>query len=131
MNVPVMVGEWGGGQERISHVTFLLDMFDDYKWSQAYYCHSYFGGELLSALNRTYPVAVSGEIESFGMDRVKNIFKLSFTHTKDVTGDTILYLHKKPKSIETDGEVTEYTKNGGHYVKIKTTKGKRTGTVKY
>ena len=46
---------------------------DDYKWSQAYYCHSYFGEELLSALNRTYPVAVSGEIESFGMDREKNI----------------------------------------------------------
>lgn len=131
LNVPVMVGEWGGGQERVSHVNFLLDMFDEYQWSQAYYCHSYFNEELLSALCRTYPVAVSGEIESFGMDREKNVFNLSFVHTENVKGDTILYLHKEPKSIETDGVVTQYTENGGHYAKIKTTKGKRTVTVKY
>ena len=123
MDVPVLVGEWGGGQEPMRHVQFLLDLFDRYGWSQAYYCYHYFSEEILRELNRTYPAAVTGEIKRYGFDRAAQCFTLEYLQTEATQAETVLYLHAPPKKVEADGEVNQYSENGADYLKIKTEPG--------
>lgn len=110
LQVPVIVGEWGGfteGSEWFHHIKFLLRLFDDNKWSQTYW--AYFDGftesELFRAvLTRPHPIAVTGEIDAYCHDRAAGTFTLCYTQSGDYDAPTEVYLHKMPEAVDADGE---------------------------
>ncbi len=110
LNVPVIVGEWGGyseGNDWFPHVKFLLNLFDSYKWSQTYW--AYFP-ELLESelfndvLTRPRPIAVTGEIEAYCYNWENDMFTLSYKQDRDYNAPTEIFVHKAVKSIEVNGE---------------------------
>lgn len=119
LNVPVIVGEWGGfteGNEWFHHIKFLLKLFDFNKWSHTYW--TYFNGFLetelfTDVLTRPYPMAVTGEIESYCHDREENTFELKYRQEKAYEAPTEIFLHKAPVSVDANGSyVIEKTENG-------------------
>ncbi|MCQ2479687.1 MAG: cellulase family glycosylhydrolase [Clostridia bacterium] len=113
LDVPVIVGEWGGfteGNEWFHHIKFLLELFDSRKWSQTYW--TYFNGILESevtqkVLCRPHPVAVTGKIIDYKHDRENETFTLTYEQEKDYDGATEIFIHKPVKEIKTDGEIEE------------------------
>ena len=113
MDVPVIVGEWGGfteGNEWFHHIKFLLELFDFNKWSQTYW--AYFDGILdgevtKDVLCRPHPIAVTGEIQSYRHDRKNDTFTLTYKQEKEFDSETEIYINKPFKEIITDGEYTE------------------------
>lgn len=135
MNIPVIVGEWGGfteGNEWFHHIKFLLELFDSNKWSQTYW--AYFNGILegdvtTEVLCRPYPAAVTGRIIGYRHDRDNDTFTLSYEQEKEYDSETEIYIHKPYKEIITDGEVSEEKINDkASILKIKTDIG--TNTIK-
>lgn len=135
MNVPVIVGEWGGfteGNEWFHHIKFLLELFDKNKWSQTYW--SYFDGILESevvkdVLCRPCPVAVTGEIIEYSHDRENDIFMLTFEQKKEYDCETEIYLNKPVKEVISDGKyIIEKINETASMLKIKTPIG--TNTIK-
>ncbi|MBP9989035.1 MAG: cellulase family glycosylhydrolase, partial [Ruminococcus sp.] len=131
LNVPVIVGEWGGftdGNEWFHHIKFLLELFDRNHWSQTYW--SYFRGitesELFKdVLIRPYPVAVTGKIIEYSYNRESNSFSLEYAQDKEFDEPTQIFLHKKISAVEADGEyeiknsiLNLRTKPGNHKIKI-------------
>ncbi len=109
LDVPVIVGEWGGqseGTDWLYHIDYLLDKFDGYHWGQTYW--AYYNGLLenpiMTCLIRTSPVAVCGSIEKYSFDRENNIFTLTYNQDKEYELPTEIYVHKPAKSIECDCE---------------------------
>ena len=109
LDVPVVVGEWGGhseGTEWLHHIRFLLDKFDSNRWSNTYW--AYYDGMLenpiMDCLNRTSPIAVCGDIVEYKTDRENDTFTLIFEQDKKYDVPTEVYLHKKAKSIECTSE---------------------------
>lgn len=127
LNIPVLVGEWGGFFEEpgseYTHLRHLLKKFDSNKWSCAYWCywHGLEDSTIMQILSRPYPQAVPGEIDSYEYDRENDVFQLTF-HTSEVKEPALIYLHKKPASIEssTDLEKIETTdyETGASLLKI-------------
>lgn len=128
LNVPVIVGEWGGyteGNEWFPHIEFLLKLFDSYKWSNTYW--TYFGGfteteVYKSVLTRPHPVAVTGEILSYGYDKNQKTFHLDFIQQTESKVPTEIFVPSTPKCIEQDGKKTEPCQSG--IIRIKTKPGK-------
>lgn len=136
LKAPVLVGEWGGGYSKntdwISHVEFLFDLFDSYKWSNTYWAFSTenIKSEVRDMLTRPYAYAVCGDIETTRYDKENNAYYLSFTQKDDFDAPTEIMCHRKPVSVKTNGEYTvkrEYcniykvfvkTSKGENYVKI-------------
>lgn len=135
LNVPVLVGEWGGGStgtEWLEHIKFLLKIFDKYKWSSTYWTfdHSVFEHELINVLKRPYPKAVTGNIEYYSYNEKQNSFTLEYTQGRKYTAPTVIFCHKKVDGIITDGEysysaisdtageLSVNTKPGKHIIKI-------------
>ncbi len=109
LNVPVLVGEWGGsskGTEWLSHLEFLLDLFDRYRWSSTYWTFSSFEsqGHICDILRRPRPVAVTGTINSYVYDKKEDTFTLDFTQDGEFSVPTEIYCHKKVKEVVADGE---------------------------
>ncbi len=109
LNVPVMVGEWGGyseGNEWYPHVHHLLKFFDDRKWSNCYWAFhgGMLGDPLMDELNRPYPRAVTGEITAFCHDRKANTFTLSYEQKAQFDCETVVYLPTQPAEITASGE---------------------------
>ena len=109
LDVPVVVGEWGGtsdGTEWLHHIRFLLDKFDSNCWSNTYW--AYYDGMLknpiMECLNRTCPIAVCGDIVEYKTDRENNVFTLVFEQDKEYDVPTEVYIHKEAKSIECTAE---------------------------
>ena len=109
LDVPVIVGEWGGqseGTDWLYHIEYLLDKFDGYHWGHTYW--AYYDGLLnnpiMTFLIRTSPVAVCGSIESYTTDRENNVFTLTYNQDKEYELPTEIYVHKAAKNIECDGE---------------------------
>ena len=130
LQVPCIVGEWGGCSDNkdtswFPHAFELLDFFDEMKWGQMYW--DYHGDDLdsplMNMLCRTHPVAVAGEIISYGYDRQTNIFSLSFD--ADKAGESIIYIHK-PFEMPDDFkcEILEQYENGASLIGIKTEAGR-------
>lgn len=136
LDMPLIVGEWGGyseGTEWLHHIEFLLNLFDENKWSNTYW--AYFVGLLESPLGemlkRPYPRAVTGKIDSYRHNRSENTFTLSYTQDKEFSVPTEIFAHKPIEAVETDGEyeivklddetsiVKVTTGIGSHTVKIK------------
>ena len=101
----------------------LLDLFDSYKWSNTYWC--YFGGftdteVYKKVLTRPHPVAVTGEIESYGYDRENKEFHLSFVQLEETKAKTEIFVPSVPKYAELDGEeiaIKEKRKHISCYIK--------------
>ena len=130
LQVPCIVGEWGGCSDNTDtswfpHAFELLDFFDEMKWGQMYW--DYHGDDmdapLMTMLSRTHPVAVAGDIISYGYNRETDVFSLSFD--ADKAGESIVYIHKPfimPEDI--DIRVIEQYDNGASLVGIKTDAGR-------
>lgn len=135
LNVPVIVGEWGGhsdGDEWLGHIDYLLDKFDSNQWGQTYWC--YFKGMLESpimrSLVRTVPIAVTGRIQKYGIDRESGCFTLEYSQDKAFSMPTEIYVHKPFKSIETDGEYKVEPIEGTQASKLKVITGQGEHTIK-
>ncbi len=109
LNVPVMVGEWGGGGEGTEwfpHVEFLLETFEGNKWSYTYW--QYFNGvldaPLSDLLDRPYPEAVTGEIKKLGFSASTGEFELNYEQDREFVVPTVIYVPDKIKKVETAGE---------------------------
>ena len=136
INIPCIVGEWGGCSDNkdtswFPHAFELLDFFDEMQWGQMYW--DYHGDDmdspLMGMLCRTHPVAVAGEIESYGFNRTSGIFRLRFNASEE--GESVIYVNK-PFEIEDNCEwrIIEKYDNGASLIGIKTDAGKHDIRIK-
>ena len=135
LRVPCMVGEWGScaeGDGWYPHFRFLLKKFDDYKWSNTYWCYydNILKEDFVKLLTRPHPKAVTGEIKSYFYDYENGTFTLTYKQDKEFDVPTVIYIDRDAKSIETDGEYTviKHSGNIGSDVEFKT--GVGTHTIK-
>lgn len=85
MNVPVIMGEWGGiqnGAKSLEHIDFIMNIFEKYQWSSIYWNMRFDDKKLLSVFNRPYPVAVYGKIEKIHTDCENRKFTLIWYQPK-------------------------------------------------
>lgn len=104
MDVPVIVGEWGGmvpGSDEYPALEHLIAKFDSNKWSQTYwhYYGDFENGRIMDILSRPLPVAVAGTIKSYCYDRKEKIFTLTYTGSSTIKAPTLIYLPSKPLKI--------------------------------
>lgn len=104
MDVPVLVGEWGGmvpGGEKYPALEHLTELFDRNGWSQTYwhYLRDMPDTKIMDVLSRPCPQAVAGEIKKYGYDRKTKTFDLSYTGSSDIRVPTLIYLPKAPKAV--------------------------------
>ena len=104
MDVPVLVGEWGGmvpGSEEYPALEHLIDKFDSNKWSQTYwhYYNDFENTKIMDVINRPLPVAVAGEIKKYSFDRKEKLFTLTYTGSSTVKAPTLIYLPTEPKKV--------------------------------
>lgn len=136
LNVPVVVGEWGGCSDNkdtswFPHAEELLDFFDEMQWGQSYW--DYHGDDLdsplMGLLCRTHPVAVDGTIDYYRYDRQNGTFTLKYA--SDDKGESVIFVHK-PFEIQSDTEyeITEKYENGASLVLVKSRAGENTVTLK-
>ncbi len=104
MDVPVLVGEWGGmvpGSDEYPALEHLIEKFDNNKWSHTYW--HYFGGfensEIMNVICRPLPVAVAGEIKGYSYDRKKKEFTLTYSGSSTIKAPTLIYLPSEPKKV--------------------------------
>jgi len=120
MNVPVLVGEWGGmvpGGEEYPALEHLIDKFDSNLWSQTYwhYFKDMADTKIMDVLCRPYPRAVAGEIKKYRFDRKNRVFDLSYTGSSDIRVPTVIYLPYEPKKIYSTKKYT-LKENDGYYI---------------
>lgn len=138
LDVPVIVGEWGGqseGTDWLFHINYLLDKFDSNQWGQTYWC--YYNGLLdnpiMTSLVRTAPVAVCGVIDKYAYDRENDVFTMSYTQDREYSLPTEIYVHKKYSNIECDAEYTvePIADSEAAILKIKGNPGEHKVTIKF
>ncbi|MBR5409582.1 MAG: cellulase family glycosylhydrolase [Clostridia bacterium] len=97
LGVPAVVGEWGGCSDNTDtswfpHANELLDYFDTNQWGQLYW--DYHGDDmdapLMDMLSRTHPVAIAGDVISYGRNADHTLFELKYTTAE---GETLIYAH--------------------------------------
>lgn len=79
MQVPVIMGEWGGaqsGKSSLAHIDHIMHAFEKYKWSSIYWGMEFTDKKLLSVFNRPYPAAVCGDIQEIRTDSKNRSFTL-------------------------------------------------------
>lgn len=108
LNIPVLVGEWGGGnliRDWFDHAEYLLNLFDEFKWSHTYWCfdpitmHS----PVMDMLCRPHPIAVCGAIDNYRFDKKAQCFTLSFQQKQAYNAATEIFCHRHPLSVDTNG----------------------------
>ena len=82
---------------------------------------------LMTMLCRTHPVAIAGDIISYGYDRKERVFTLSFKSEK--AGESIIYVHR-PFTTATKHSVKEQYENGASLISFKTKAGEHTVKIK-
>lgn len=104
LDSPVMVGEWGAHalyEEGLSHIRYILDLFDRNQWSHTYWCY-HDGIEtapVIRALSRSYPQAICGDIIEYG-NHENNDFYLDWIETDNTSlEESIIFLNRMPKEI--------------------------------
>jgi len=131
LQMPVVVGEWGGGdpheREWFHHARFLRDLFDRQQWSQTYWCYreDCLDSPLVEeALCRSYPIAVAGRLERYA--HADDEFTLEFTQSPEDCGESLLYLHRPFARIECEGgwEVVRSYDTGACVVRLRTGPGR-------
>ncbi len=136
LNVPVIVGEWGGfgssdDEKWLLHIKYLLAVFDLNKWSNTYwqYSENFFNSPLMKVFIRPYPCAVSGKIKNYFYDYESKTFSLSFEQEKE-TDVNIISTPFEIKDFLLDGRETDYKKDGG-FSEFVSEKGTHILTVKF
>ena len=105
LNVPVVVGEWGGFYSdegsNYSHLAHLLHKFDGNCWSQTYWCYTdgMEDSDIMGYLSRPYPRAIAGHILSFSTDWDKRLFTLSFSADAASVKKNEIFMPIEPKEI--------------------------------
>ncbi len=104
LQVPVIVGEWGGmvpGSEEYPALEHLIEKFDKNKWSHTYW-HYYIDFEaskIMDVICRPLPIAVSGEIKSYSYDRKTKEFTLQYKGSSTIKAPTLIYLPSEPEKV--------------------------------
>lgn len=104
LDIPVIFGEWGahgGYKEGLSHIEFILNYFDQHKWSHTYYCWEDGMTDLpvMDKLSRPYPQATSGELIDYSYDFQAKTFHMLWTEKEIMALPTVIYLPNKPVNI--------------------------------
>lgn len=98
MNVPVIMGEWGGGanngNEWIKHIDYIYTVFEQNQWSNIYWAYRFKNKKFVDMINRPYPVAVCGDIISYSSDSSKRRFELKY-ECKEDNSKTIVFVPNK------------------------------------
>lgn len=99
MNVPVVFGEWGAGASGtkwIDHVEYVMDIMEQYQWSNVYWGYQWFNPTFTNRINRPYPVAICGDIVEYKTDSKNRTFSMTFVQ-KDGFDDieNEIYIPKK------------------------------------
>lgn len=131
LDVPVIVGEWGGmvpGSEEYPALEHLIEKFDSNKWSHTYwhYYADFENGKIMDIISRPLPQAVAGTIKKYSFDRKEKVFTLTYTGSSEIKAPTIIYLPEKPKKIystrkyilKEDGILQVYAGKGECIVKV-------------
>jgi len=126
LDLPVIVGEWGGGGEGedfFPHIKFMMDLFDSFNWSNTYFAYNeeFYDKPLPRVISRPYPMAVNGEIEKFQVDIEAKTFALWYT-PGNADLPTEIYLPDGYESVEA-GEGAEVEMEG-KVLKVRTGAGK-------
>lgn len=104
MDVPVLVGEWGGmvpGSDEYPALEHLIEKFDKNKWSHTYW-HYFVGFEnsgIMNVICRPLPIAVAGEIKGYSYDRKNKEFTLTYSGSSTIKAPTLIYLPSEPKKV--------------------------------
>ena len=131
LNVPVIVGEWGGCSDNkdtswFPHAYELLEYFEENHWGQMYW--DYHGDDLdsplMTMLSRTRPVAVEGEIKAYSYNVNKKEFSLTLSAEK--AGESLIYVHAPFTAEDADFKVIEEYENGASLIAVKTEAGEST-----
>lgn len=130
LDMPVLVGEWGGmvhGSEKYPALEHLVDKFDANKWSQTYwhYHPQLLGDEsrIMDILARPYPMAVSGKIKKYVFDRKEKSFTLRYSCDGSVKTPTLIYLPDEPKKILSTKKYFIKEENGARILSVYAGKG--------
>ncbi len=130
MDVPVLVGEWGGmvpGSDSYPALEHLIEKFDSNKWSHTYwhYYEEFENSKIMDVICRPLPIAVAGTIKSYSYDRKQNLFTLTYTGSSDIKAPTLIYLPSEPKKVYStkkykfnDGILSVYAGKGECIVKV-------------
>lgn len=138
LDVPVIVGEWGGqseGTDWLYHIEYLLDKFDRNQWGHTYW--AYYKGLLenpiMRCLKRAAPVAVCGEIKEYHLDRENDIFTLEYSQDKEYDEPTEIYIPKEFKKLSCDGEYTLEARgeNGEAIIRISAPAGEHKVVIEF
>jgi len=102
LNVPVLVGEWGGmvpGADEYPALKHLIKKFDKNYWSQTYwhYFRDMENSRIVDTMTRFYPVAVAGTPKGF--DNMPGRFSVSYTGNASCGQPTEIFLAKQPKKV--------------------------------
>lgn len=82
MQVPVIMGEWGGccnmGHKWLEHIDYIYNLIEDNQWSNLYWSYMHEDKQVVHLMNRPYPVAVCGDIISYHTDSKARTFTLKY-----------------------------------------------------
>lgn len=104
MDVPVLVGEWGGmvpGSDSYPALEHLIEKFDKNKWSHTYwhYYQDFENSKIMEVISRPLPIAVAGTIKNYSFDRKERLFTLSYSGSSTIKAPTLIYLPCEPKKV--------------------------------
>ncbi|MFD2115315.1 cellulase family glycosylhydrolase [Paenibacillus yanchengensis] len=97
LNMPMMIGEWGAyGESEIAEAAALhiQTVFEKLLVSDAYWCYLYPEMDRYSSfkgVQRSYPMAASGPIDSYSFVHATNTFQLAWQEDASVTAPTVIY----------------------------------------
>lgn len=128
LHLPVLVGEWGGGGEGdgwLPHVNFLLNMFDENKWSNTYWCYyeGWLETPLMQVFSRPYPKAVPGNISSYSWNIEEKKFVLEFD--SDSENELVICAPLNIKTVVSNGNDIAYERRNSD-IAVDCTAGKHT-----
>jgi len=139
LQMPVVVGEWGGGDKHdpswFHHARFLLAYFDRRQWSQVYWCchdDDLDTPVVTQVLCRSCPQAVAGRIESYSC--TDDTFRLEFTQPPEACGESLIYLHRPFAQIECEGgewEIARQYDTGACLLCLRTPPGRRLVAIRF
>lgn len=96
MNVPVVMGEWGGGAKKgdawLSHIDYVYSVIEENQWSSLYWGYRFLNEKFVHLMNRPYPVAVCGDIISYKTDSKTRTFNLTY-NCKENNAKTLIYVN--------------------------------------
>lgn len=137
LDVPVIVGEWGGmvpGCEEYPHLEYLLEKFDKNHWSQTYWAFwkELQGEKIIDIIARPHPVAVPGTITDYGYNAKNKTFRIRFNNETKTTKKVEIYAPYAPSEIITERKFT--VKNIGNsqavIISIGVSKGENSVEIK-